>query len=122
MSEMEMVAEHLIIIGKGTILADTSMADFIAAARHDAATVVTPEAAALAILATKRGASIEMRGTETVHVLGMTSADIGELAMTHGIVLHELVPDSPSLEEAFMALTRESVEYHGHQSSEGAAA
>ncbi len=116
MSEMELVAEHLIIIGRGKILANTTMLGFIESARQTAVTVVAPDAAALAVAMAQHGASIEMLAPDTVHVVGLDSAVIGELALSHRIVLHQLVPDSPSLEEAFMELTHESVDYHGRGS------
>lgn len=114
MTEMELTAEHLIIIGQGRILADTSMADFIASASTDSSRVVTPEAGALAALLVSRGADVEVVDGRTLQVASATSASIGEAAAAAGIILHELTPSQPSLEDAFMALTRDTVQYRGH--------
>jgi ABC-2 type transport system ATP-binding protein len=113
MSEMELTAEHLIVIGRGEILADMPMADFIAAASHAVVRVVSPDAAALRDLLSAPGISITSAQAGVLEVDGLAAPRIGEIAALHQLTLHELTPLAPSLEEAFMELTRDSVEYHG---------
>lgn len=113
MSEMELTADHLIVIGRGRILADMSMADFIASSSTRHVHVVAPDAARLGRLLARDGVSISSRTPGHLEVEGMTAALIGEIAASHQIVLHELATQDPSLEEAFMELTRDAVEYHG---------
>ncbi|MFE6666927.1 ABC transporter ATP-binding protein [Streptomyces sp. NPDC057697] len=115
MSEMALTADHLIIIGRGRLLADTTVAEFVATAGDPSVKVVTPQADALrdlltgpgsSIITTERGSSpdeLEIRGTDAAH--------IGRTAATHAIPLYELTPRTASLEQAFMDLTRESIEY-----------
>ncbi|MFF4667484.1 ABC transporter ATP-binding protein [Streptomyces sp. NPDC001282] len=116
MSETALTADHLIVIGRGRLLADTSVADFVASAGGASVRVVTPRAHALRevltapgidiVLATRPDASpgeLEVRGTDARH--------IGRTAAAHSIPLYELTPRTASLEQAFMELTRGSVEY-----------
>ncbi|MFE9489791.1 ABC transporter ATP-binding protein [Streptomyces sp. NPDC006641] len=116
MSEMALTADHLIIIGRGRLLADTTVAEFVATAGDASVKVVTPQAEALRDLLNGPGidigitadqgaspAELEIRGTDAAH--------IGRTAATHAIPLYELTPRTASLEQAFMDLTQESVEY-----------
>ncbi|MFE2411098.1 ABC transporter ATP-binding protein [Kitasatospora sp. NPDC059408] len=111
MAEMEHTADRLIVIGRGRLIADESLADF--SARHTAAGVAvrTPELASLVPVLTDAGAEVRREGPETGLVTGLPAARIGELALRHGVVLHELAPRTSSLESAFMSLTADSVEY-----------
>jgi len=110
MSEMAVTAEHLVIIGRGRLLADTTVAELIARV-VGTVLVRTPEATAL------RDALVAGRATVTsdepglLQVSGANAAQIGDLARRHGIALHELTPRRASLEEAYMELTRKAVEY-----------
>lgn len=113
MSEMELTADHLIVIGRGRILADMSMADFIASSSTRHVHVASPDAARLGRLLARDGVSISSRTPGHLEVEGMAAGLIGEIAASHQIVLHELATQDPSLEEAFMELTRDAVEYHG---------
>jgi ABC-2 type transport system ATP-binding protein len=113
MSEMELTAEHLIVIGRGRVLADMPMADFIASAAHARVRVVSPDATQVRDLLAAPGVSITSTQAGVLDVDGLTASRIGEVAAEHRLVLHELTPLAPSLEEAFMELTRDSVEYHG---------
>jgi ABC-2 type transport system ATP-binding protein len=113
MSEMELTADHLVIVGRGRLIRDVSMADFIASAWSDKVRVVSPDATALAGLLTAPGVTVTSSSATELLVEGVPAADIGDLAARHGLPLHELVPLHPSLEEAFMELTKESVQYHG---------
>jgi ABC-2 type transport system ATP-binding protein len=113
MSEMELTADHLVIVGRGRLIRDVSMADFIASAWSDKVRVVSPDATALAGLLAAPGVTVTSSSATELLVEGVPAADIGDLAARHGLPLHELVPLHPSLEEAFMELTKESVQYHG---------
>lgn len=113
MSEMEMTAEHLIVIGRGKIISDTSMADFIAAAGAAGVRVSSPRIVDLQQSLRSNQAEFEVTSANTLLVQSLSAADIGELAAQNGIPLHELTPLAPSLEEAFMKLTKDSVEFHG---------
>jgi ABC-2 type transport system ATP-binding protein len=104
MSEMALTADHLVVIGQGRLLADTSMADFIAQNSRSYVRIRSPQRERL--LDVLHGAGIT--------VVESGSGAIGELAAQHQLVLHELSPQQASLEEAFMQLTAESVEYHAH--------
>ncbi|MEY3407308.1 MAG: hypothetical protein RL038_369 [Actinomycetota bacterium] len=113
MSEMEMTAEHLIVIGRGKIISDTSMAEFIAAAGAAGVRVSSPRIVDLQQSLRSNRAEFEVTDTNTLLVQSLSAAEIGELAAQNGIPLHELTPLAPSLEEAFMKLTKDSVEFHG---------
>jgi ABC-2 type transport system ATP-binding protein len=112
MSEMALTADHLLVIGKGRLIADTSMDDFVRSSSRQSVHVRSPQAADLAALCRAAGATVQA-GTdpEVIEITGMDSAEVGKLAAARGIALSELIPVRPSLEEAFMELTRESVEY-----------
>ncbi|MEU4654579.1 ABC transporter ATP-binding protein [Streptomyces sp. NPDC023723] len=114
MSEMALTADHLVVIGQGRLLADTSMAQFIAENSRSYVRIRTPQRERL--LDALSGAGIEVAGSggEALEVDGDKAETIGELAARHQITLHELSPQRASLEEAFMQLTAESVEYHAH--------
>ncbi|MER5637665.1 ABC transporter ATP-binding protein [Kitasatospora sp. NPDC002227] len=112
MSEMALTADHLVVIGKGRLLANLSMAEFIKQNSRSAVRIRTPHVeqlltalatAGLRATATPDGA-YEIEDGDLVH--------LGDLAAGHGITLHELSPQQASLEEAFMQMTADSVEYH----------
>jgi len=111
MSEMALTADHLIVIGRGRLIADIGTAEFIAGGSSNHVRVRSPQQAELAaaLRADGIGASevdgyLELRGTSCAHV--------GDLAAANRITIHELFQERASLEEAFMELTRESVDYH----------
>ncbi|WKK25841.1 ATP-binding cassette domain-containing protein [Streptomyces olivoreticuli] len=114
MSEMALTAEHLIVIGQGRLLADTSMADFIAQNSRSYVRLRSPERERLLDVLAGSGVTAVPAGDGSLEVDGADGARLGELAARHQIVLHELSPQQASLEEAFMQLTAESVEYHAH--------
>ncbi|MGC9498197.1 ABC transporter ATP-binding protein [Streptomyces sp. WG7] len=114
MSEMALTADHLVVIGQGRLLADTSMAEFIAENSRSYVRIRTPQRERLLDVLHGDGITVVEAGAEALEVDGDTSEAIGELAARHQIVLHELSPQRASLEEAFMRLTAESVEYHAH--------
>ncbi|MEV5709818.1 ABC transporter ATP-binding protein [Actinoallomurus sp. NPDC052274] len=111
MSEMALTAEHLIVIGRGRLIADTSVADFIERASTGRVKVRSPQAARLRDLLA--GPDVTVANTEegTLLVSGLTSDQIGRIASDNGVTLFELAPQQASLEEAFMELTGDSVEY-----------
>jgi ABC-2 type transport system ATP-binding protein len=114
MSEMALTAEHLIVIGRGRLLADTSMADFIEKNSRSYVRVRTPQPEQLKDVLTAAGHTVVTTGDGAFEITGTEAAQLGELAAQHQLVLHELSPQRASLEEAFMQLTAESVEYHAH--------
>lgn len=122
MSEMALTADHLVVIGQGRLLADTSMADFIAQNSRSYVRIRTPQRERLLDVLHGAGVTVVETGNGTLEVDGGKSEHIGELAAQHQIVLHELSPQQASLEEAFMQLTAESVEYHAHSDDPLAAA
>ena len=112
MSEMALTADRLVIIGRGRLLADTTVAEFTATAGGGSVTVATPEAAALRDLL--RGPGVEITavpGSGRLEVHGTDAEHIGRTAAAHAIPLYELTPRTASLEQAFMDLTQESVDY-----------
>jgi ABC-2 type transport system ATP-binding protein len=114
MSEMAQTAEHLVIIGRGRLLADTSVDRFVREAGLGTVKVVSPEAERLAgLLTPEPGVEAAPEAPETLRVTGTDAARIGRTAAAHGIALCELTPQTASLEDAFMELTREMVEYEG---------
>jgi ABC-2 type transport system ATP-binding protein len=111
MSEMAVTAEHLVIIGRGRLLADTTVDDLIARVAVGSVLVRTPEATALRDALVAGRAAVTSAEPGLLQVSGASAAQIGDLARRHGIALHELTPRRASLEEAYMDLTREAVEY-----------
>jgi ABC-2 type transport system ATP-binding protein len=111
MSEMALTAEHLIVIGRGKLIADTPVQAFIDQAAHNTVRVRSPQAVSLYDLLTGPDVTITSVGHGLLEVGGIGADEIGERAAAHGIVLHELSTQRPSLEEAFMELTKDSVEY-----------
>ncbi|MGF7238279.1 MAG: ABC transporter ATP-binding protein [Frankia sp.] len=122
MSEMALTAEHLIVIGRGRLIADTSVADFVRRASGNVVRVRTPQASRLRDLLVSADVTVTSTVSDTLEVTGLASERIGEAAAGAGITLYELTPQQASLEEAFMDLTRDAVEFHGAESPGGIAA
>lgn len=113
MAEMAQTADHLIVIGRGRLMADTTVAELVAQASHDGAVLVrTPQAGELRDALAGPDVTITGSERDLLEVQGLTSAQVGAAAAEHRIVLHELVPQKASLEQAFMRLTGGEVEYH----------
>jgi ABC-2 type transport system ATP-binding protein len=113
MSEMALVADHLIVVGRGRLLADTTVQELIQQAGGDTVTVATDQAARLREVLAGPGVEITgAAGSEELQVTGLTPRAIGLKAAEHSIPLFELSSRTVSLEEAFMDLTRDAVEYH----------
>jgi ABC-2 type transport system ATP-binding protein len=112
MSEMENTADHLIVIGRGKLIADCTMGEFIARSSGTSVRVRTPSADQLVGAVSAKGATATTDADGAIEVRGMTIEQIGDLAFGEGIRLHELTMVKASLEEAFMELTAGAVEYH----------
>lgn len=111
MSETALIADHLVIIGRGRLLADTTVDDFTREAGGGGVKVATAEPVKLRALLAGPDVVISSSATEELLVSGRGSREIGVIAAQHGVPLYELTPQSVSLEEAFMELTRDEVEY-----------
>ncbi|MFJ3199647.1 ABC transporter ATP-binding protein [Streptomyces sp. NPDC086989] len=119
MSEMALTADHLIVIGQGKLLADMSMADFIHKNSRSYVRLRSPQQERLKDVLHEAGIdAISVPATGTLEIDGVAAEQLGELAAQHQIVLHELSPQRASLEEAFMRMTADSVEYHAHAPGE----
>ncbi|MCU7822809.1 ABC transporter ATP-binding protein [Kitasatospora sp. DSM 101779] len=112
MSEMALTADHLVVIGRGRLLADLPMADFIKQNSRSAVRVRTPQPELLLDVLHRAGLHADPGPDGCYEVPDGDLAFLGELAADHRITLHELSPQQASLEEAFMQMTSESVEYH----------
>src|SRR5246127_1140375 len=112
MSEMENTADHLIVIGRGKLIAATSMKGFVAQASGAAVRVRTPSPDQLALAVAAKGGAATAGSDGTLLVRGLTTDAIGDIAFEQGIRVHELSVLRASLEEAFMELTADSVEFH----------
>ena len=113
MSEMSLMADQLIVVGRGRLIASTTVDDFIRQASSDVVRVRTPDPQRLAAaLAGDKVTVISGKEQGVLEVQGLRSDDIGDVAAAQGIALHELTPEQASLEEAFMRLTKDAVEYH----------
>ncbi|HEY8316294.1 MAG TPA: ATP-binding cassette domain-containing protein [Gaiellaceae bacterium] len=111
MSEMALTADHLIVVGRGRLIADTSTADFLEQASGNIVIVRTPQAEELRGHVLQPDVTVVALEPGVLEVHGLTAKQIGETAARHSIVLHELTPQQVSLEEAFMDLTRDDVEF-----------
>ncbi|MEU7998495.1 ABC transporter ATP-binding protein [Micromonospora sp. NPDC049060] len=111
MSEMQNCVDRLVVIGRGRLIAEQGLAEFAAGSTRADVTVRTPDPATLSAVLTAEGAHVRPDDAGALVVTGLTAARIGDLALAHGVGLHELTARTASLEEAFMALTADSVEY-----------
>ena len=111
MSEMAQTADHIIVLGRGKIIADAPVGDILSQATGKAVLVKTPAAASFATTLQSAGATVSVNAPDTLSVGGLDAPAIGELAAKSQIVLHELTPQAASLEEAYLALTEDDVEY-----------
>ena len=111
MSEMALTADHLIVIGRGKLIADASVDELVRQASGDVVRVRSPQAEELRAHVVDDGVTVVSLAPGLLEVHGLTAAQIGEAAAAHGIVLHELAPQQASLEQAFMEMTRDDVEF-----------
>jgi ABC-2 type transport system ATP-binding protein len=118
MGEMAQTATNLVIVGGGRLLADTTVARFLRDTGSDSVTVTSAEPGRLRDLLAGPGVTVSgAAGSETLQVTGLTARQVGQRAADLGIAVYELSTHSESLEEAFMALTGDSVEYHGRRAA-----
>jgi ABC-2 type transport system ATP-binding protein len=110
-SEMSLTADRLVVIGRGRLIAETSVADFVSKAGRGAVKLVTPDLAGFTSALGLAGAKVDNAGDGSLSVEGLTAAQIGDLAAIDGLRVHELTPITASLEDAFMELTHDEVEY-----------
>jgi ABC-2 type transport system ATP-binding protein len=110
-SEMSLTADRLVVIGRGRLIAETSVADFVARSGRSAVKLVTPDRARFASALTAAGARLEDGEGGSLTIEGMEAPQIGDIAARDGLRVHELTPVAVSLEDAFMELTQDEVEY-----------
>ncbi|MGN6162674.1 MAG: AAA family ATPase, partial [Marmoricola sp.] len=111
MSEMALTAEHLIVIGKGRLIADCSVADLTRQAAQDLVTVGSVDNDQLRSLLVSDSVTVEESTGGDLEVSGLTAEQIGRIAASAGLALTRLTPHEASLEEAFMSITRSSLDY-----------
>src|ERR1700735_2081274 len=105
MSEMENTADHLIVIGRGKLISDCTVQEFIAANSRQSVRVRTPQPDALAKVVAAAGGTVHEDSDGLIVVRGLAVSEVGDLAFENSVRLHELAPAQPSLEQAFIALT-----------------
>jgi ABC-2 type transport system ATP-binding protein len=112
MSEMENTADHLLVIGRGKLIADCTVDEFIAANSQQTVRVRTPQLDQMAKLVAAAGGTVRENGDGVMVISGLHVDEVGDLAYENSVRLHELAPLHASLEQAFMELTASSVEFH----------
>lgn len=117
MGEMELTADELVVIGRGELIAATSVAAFIAAGSQRTAVVRTTDPSALRVALGRAGAAVELDPTGALLVTGIDPATIGDIALHTGVAVHELRTVRPSLEDVYSRLTASSVEYSASPST-----
>jgi len=117
MSEMALTADHLIVIGRGRLIADLSVDEFVRKASKNLVRVRSPQASDLRDLVVGPDVTVETVEPGVLEIVGLTAEQIGDAAAERGFAIHELTPQHASLEEAFMDLTREDVEYRAGQAA-----
>ena len=118
MSEMALTATDLVVIGRGRLIADTTVADFIASNTEATVLVRTPSPGDLTDALLSAGARVSDGDEGALLVTGADAARVGDVALAAGVAVHELRPVQASLEQVFMDLTSEMVDYHGHTPAE----
>ena len=122
MSEMAQTATRLVVVGRGRLIADTTVDEFIAQASHHTVTVRTPEPARLRELLLGPDVTVTTPQPDVMQIAGLTAEHIGTIAWQHQIPVYELTAQQATLEEAFMTLTNDSVEYRSTDSTATTAA
>ncbi len=110
-SEMALTADQLVVIGRGRLIAETSVADFVARSGDAAVKLLTPDRAAFAAVIIATGAKVVLGEDGSLTIEGLTASQIGDMGARDGLRVHELTPIKASLEDAFMQLTQDEVEY-----------
>jgi ABC-2 type transport system ATP-binding protein len=113
LNEMALLADHLVVIGKGRLLADMPMAAFVAQSSHTSIVVRTPHYAKLAELLTARGVQVSEEPYGRLSLVGIEQDAVGDLAFAEGMVVHELSTRTATLEEAFLEATAGAEEFQG---------
>jgi len=114
MSEMSQTADQLLVIGRGRIITAGPIQQVIDSVTGDTVRVRSPHAGELATALTADGATVTSLEASTLEVSGTTTDRVGEVAFNSGLLLHELSPRPASLEEAYLSLTQDAVEYRAH--------
>jgi ABC-2 type transport system ATP-binding protein len=113
MSEMALTAENLVIVGRGRLISETTVEELVERTTlTESVRVDTPQPSELAAALGAAGATLESSERGVLAVRGLSAGQIGDIAAAGAITLHELTPNRASLEEAFMDLTQDAVEYH----------
>ncbi|MDX6201118.1 MAG: type transport system ATP-binding protein [Frankiales bacterium] len=115
LSEMALLADHLVVIGRGRLLADLPMSEFVAQSSHTSVIVRTPHYAKLSELLSARGVHVSEEPYGRLSLTGIEQDAVGELAFAEGMVLHELTTRTATLEEAFLEATAGAEEFQGGQ-------
>jgi ABC-2 type transport system ATP-binding protein len=108
---MSLTADRLVVIGRGRLIAETTVADFAARSGGGAVKLVTPDVVAFTSALTGMGAKVCDGDGDSLTVEGLTAPQVGDVAARDGLRVHELTPITASLEDAFMELTQDEVEY-----------
>ena len=111
MSEMAVTADHLVVIGRGRLIADVPVDELIAGASREVIRVRTPDGQRLRELLSGPGIAVTSLETDLLEVEGASAQEIGDLVRRHGLAVYEMTPERASLEEAFMALTHDHIEF-----------
>jgi ABC-2 type transport system ATP-binding protein len=118
MSEMALTAQHLIVVGRGELIADLDVEEFVALASSNVVLVRSPQATELRDLLLGPDVTITSKEAGLLEVRGVSAEAIGDVAFEHHLRLHELAVQQASLEDAFMEMTRDSVEFHAHTTTD----
>ena len=110
-SEMALTADRFVVIGRGRLIAETTVAEFTARSSGVSVKLLTPDSREFASALIKAGADVTSTENGALMVVGLEASQIGNLAASHGLRIHELSPIIASLEDAFMELTKDEVEY-----------
>ena len=121
-SEMSQTADRLVVIGRGRLIAETTVADFVGRSGPGAVRLITPDLVPFTAALTNAGATVGEGDGDSLTVQGLTAPQIGDLAARDGLRIHELAPIAASLEDAFMELTQDEVEYRPSTMAGAAAA
>jgi ABC-2 type transport system ATP-binding protein len=115
LSEMALMADQLVVIGRGRLIASGPVGDFVKSSRHNSVLVRSPQATDLAEALTERGATVEAVEPGLISVTGLDAAAVGDVAFDRSIRLHELAPRAATLEQAFLEATGGAQEFEAHQ-------
>jgi ABC-2 type transport system ATP-binding protein len=111
MSELQGTADHLVVIGRGRLIADAGMAELLGAASGDTVTVRTPDPGEATVVLANAGATVSSTGSDVLEVSGLSTEEVAAVLAENGLRLRELTPHRASLEDAYMDLTRDETEY-----------